>query len=226
MGQISATEKVTHGKAHTRYRLADGTIVPGVTTVLGVLNKPALVPWANKLGLQGIDTRNYVDELARIGTLAHALIEADLGAPAPDLTVYSPEEIDRAENALLSYYEWKRHHTIEARLIEHPMVSEEHRYGGTIDCYALVDGVPTLLDFKTSKAIYAEHIHQVAAYWLLLQEHDYHAEQVRILQVGRTEDEGFTERVLPASRLDPHWRVFEHALAIYQLQQGLKKEAV
>ena len=27
-------------KVHTVYRLADGTKVPGVTTVLGVINKP------------------------------------------------------------------------------------------------------------------------------------------------------------------------------------------
>ena len=40
--------------AHTQYKLVDGTKVPSVTTVLGILNKPALVKWANNLGLQGI----------------------------------------------------------------------------------------------------------------------------------------------------------------------------
>ena len=41
--------------AHIRYKTTDGTIVPGVTTILGILNKPALVRWANQLGLRGID---------------------------------------------------------------------------------------------------------------------------------------------------------------------------
>jgi len=49
-------------KAHTRYYLADGTLVPGSTTVCGVLNKPALVRWANQLGLQGIDSTKYTDK--------------------------------------------------------------------------------------------------------------------------------------------------------------------
>ena len=36
-------------KTHQRYYDKAGTMLPGVTTILGVLNKPALVPWANKL---------------------------------------------------------------------------------------------------------------------------------------------------------------------------------
>jgi len=62
-------------KAHQRYRTSDGTIVPGVTTVIGILNKPALVKWANDLGLRGIDSASYVDETARIGTLAHEMVQ-------------------------------------------------------------------------------------------------------------------------------------------------------
>ncbi len=42
-------------KVHTRYKLKNGLLVPGVTTVTGVLDKPALIIWANRLGLQGID---------------------------------------------------------------------------------------------------------------------------------------------------------------------------
>ena len=61
-------------RAHTIYKLEDGTKVPGVTTVLGILNKPALVKWANNLGLQGIDSNKYRDEMADIGTLAHQMI--------------------------------------------------------------------------------------------------------------------------------------------------------
>src|SRR5439155_21898181 len=52
-------------KAHVRYYTSKGEQVPGVTTILSVLNKPALVSWANRMGLQGIDTHKYVDEAAR-----------------------------------------------------------------------------------------------------------------------------------------------------------------
>ena len=92
-------------KAHIRYRLADKTIVPGVTTVLNLLSKPALVPWANKMGLQGIDTSKYVDDKADIGTLAHAIITDKLTGKETDTSDYSKNQIDLAENSCLSFWE-------------------------------------------------------------------------------------------------------------------------
>ena len=64
-------------KAHTRYRLTDGTIVPGVTTVTGSQlgwNKQVLINWANRIGLTEIDSTKYKDDKADIGTLAHQMI--------------------------------------------------------------------------------------------------------------------------------------------------------
>lgn len=79
--QMAKTEAriAARAKPHTIYRTADGKRVPGVTTVLGIMNKPALVKWANTLGLQGIDSSAYVDETARVGTLAHEMIQEYLG---------------------------------------------------------------------------------------------------------------------------------------------------
>ena len=64
-----------HVKQHTVYKLKDGTRVPSVTTYLKVLDKSNyLVPWANKLGMAGIDSTKYRDEKARIGSLPLSLI--------------------------------------------------------------------------------------------------------------------------------------------------------
>ena len=48
--------------AHTIYKLANGDIVPGVTTITGRISKPFLVKWANNLGLEGIDYDKYMSE--------------------------------------------------------------------------------------------------------------------------------------------------------------------
>ena len=69
-------EQISRSKVHTVYKTGDSIRVPSVTTILGVLSKPALIPWANRLGLQGIDSSKYVDRLATIGTLAHYWIES------------------------------------------------------------------------------------------------------------------------------------------------------
>ena len=65
-------------KAHQQYRLKDGTIVPGVTTPLGILAKPGLVPWAWNLGREGLDYRKVSEKGMDIGSLAHMMIECDL----------------------------------------------------------------------------------------------------------------------------------------------------
>lgn len=210
-------ENVRAAKAHTRYKTSDGKQVPGVTTILGVLNKPALVKWANNLGLQGIDSSRYVDKMASIGTLAHYMIQCHLAGEVPDFSAYSPEEIEKANNSLKSYHAWESQHTLKPLLCEAPLISERYRFGGTIDCYCTLNGITTLLDFKTSKAIYPEHIVQVAAYRMLLREHGYPTEVVRVLQIGRDESEGFSERVVIETA--DHWRVFELCREIYDLKR-------
>lgn len=206
-------------KVHTVYRLADGTKVPGVTTVLNAtINKPALIKWANQLGLQGYDSTSYVDATARIGTLAHCMIQAYLGGPEWDSSAYTKEEIDTAENAVLSFYEWERQtgHKMETVAIEMPVVSETFGYGGTVDWLGYIDGKLWLMDIKTSKGLFPEHEYQVSAYDRALFELGYEVAGVRLLRVGRSEDEVFDDHVLSNVQLNAGWKVFTSALDLYK----------
>lgn len=214
-------EKVARAKTHIQYRLRDKTRVAGVTTFLSVLAKPALKYWANKLGLSGVDVRKYVDELAEAGKLAHQIVADHLRGQRTDTSEHSKVNIDRAENAFLSYLTWEKGKAIEPILIETPLVSEKYRYGGTIDCYCKIDGVLTLLDFKTSKALYPEMSTQVVAYRQLLIEHGHTVETCQILRIGRTEEEGF--EIQTVGNIDTHWELFKHCLGIYELQKLIKK---
>ena len=223
--QPPATPQTDFGKkvmAHTRYRTSAGKQVPGVTTVLGVLNKPALVAWANRLGLEGIDSRSYTDEAAAVGKLAHALIECELKGEDPDLSDFSQAQIDRAQFGVEAFHTWRAAHQLEPVLVEASIVSDEFGFGGTIDCVAVLDDVLTLLDFKTSSGIYDEHKFQVSAYWRLLKEAGYEIKGARILKIGRTEGEGLEEHTITGRQILHGWRIFEHCLEIYQLRKGAK----
>ncbi|GAI85683.1 unnamed protein product, partial [marine sediment metagenome] len=55
---------------HRPYHLADGAIIPSVTTILSILDKPGLPHWAWDLGRQGLDYREIRDAAGRVGTLA------------------------------------------------------------------------------------------------------------------------------------------------------------
>ena len=131
-------------KAHIQYRSAiefqkngKGKRFPGVTTVCGILAKPALIKWANNLGLKGIDSTKFVDDKAAIGTLGHAFITDKMQGKETDTDDYTANQIDRAENCLLSYLEWNKGHAVEPILVEEPLVSEALRFGGTADMFAV-----------------------------------------------------------------------------------------
>ncbi|MHB9110430.1 MAG: hypothetical protein ACYDCO_25540 [Armatimonadota bacterium] len=220
-----STNAPARARQHTVYRLADGTRVPGVTTVLNCLEKPGLVPWSNKLGLDGIKVSEYKDELAQIGTLAHHLIICDLTGQTPDVREYTPAQQDQAAQSIASWLAWRKVHTIEPILTEAPLVSEVYRYGGTLDLFAYIDGEPTLADLKTAKAIYSEMRTQVVAYSRLIAEHAMRLNlplcgAIKIIRVGREPGEGFEE--CPVDHSGARWELFLHCLAIYGLLKAVK----
>jgi len=206
-------------KIHTIYKTKEGKRVPSVTTILGILNKPALLHWAWQLGVDGLDYREVRDQAADIGTLGHYLIMCHLKGQKPDTAGYSPQDLDKAETCLIKYWDWEKENPIEPILVEQILVSEQYGYGGTIDCLAKLNGNLMLIDHKTGRAIYDEMFLQLAAYKQLLAEHGYFITSARILRIGRDENEGFEVR--EAGDLNKHFAIFCHCLEIYKLQSEL-----
>ena len=201
-----------------RYRLEDGTVVPGVTTVTGLLSKPSLVRWANKLGLEGIDSSLVTEQSARIGTLAHAMIRASLLGESFDPDLTDPEELQQAEEAFRCFLRWREGHSLRPILCETSLVSAKLRYGGTPDCYCILDGEPVLLDFKTGKRIYDEYFVQLAAYARLLQEQGYPVRELRVLRLCRSEEDCEERSV---TEQEKWFLLFENLLNIYYLRKDL-----
>jgi len=211
-------------KPHIRYKLKDGTIVPGVTTVTGELgwNKQVLVSWANKLGLQGIDSAKFVDDKAQIGTLAHQMVLDHFRKVETDTSDFTANQISAAENCLISYHAWEKGKTVEPILIEEPLVSEVMSFGGTPDFYGKIDGVLTLCDYKTGKGIYPEYFVQVAGGYLrLLSEHGHKVEQIIILNIPRSEDESFMVKPIPITKWEVAQAIFDNCLETYRLKKQL-----
>jgi len=208
-------------RTHTVYRLADGKRVPGTTTITGVLNKPALVPWANKIGLQGIEVGKYVDELASIGTLIHYLVECHIKKQDPELGDYTPNQIDTAENGFLKYLEWEKRNKPKVIASELQLVSETKKYGGTIDSIMEINGKLVLIDFKSSKGVFPDHHLQVAGGYLPLAiEAGYDVKEASILRIGRDETEGFD--FISCPNLILNIQKFELCRQIYEINKKLK----
>jgi len=211
-------------KSHKVYKDNDGVRLSGVTTIINsVLAKPALIYWAWDLGTKGIDFRKFRDDKAEIGTLSHYFIMCYLKNEEPDTDDYTKKQIDQAENSMLSFLEWEKNHPLKPIFIEKSLVSEKYKFGGTFDIFAEIIGENCLIDIKTGKRIYEEYFYQLAAYNLLLEEHEHKVDSARILNIPRTEDESFQDQKVGS--LEKEKEIFLHCLAIYNLrkQKGGKK---
>ncbi len=206
-------------KAHTQYKLNSGTAVVGVTTVLQLLAKPALVEWAYKCGCQGIDIHKIREQATDIGSLTHYLILCELKGQTPDVSTYSQKDYETARNALKSYHAWRKANTVEPIAVETPMVSEKWGYGGTFDLYASVNGMPTVIDFKTSTGLWAEYSYQIGAYYELIHENLGIAPQGKLIRINKGNNDDF--EVKTVTPIEQYFNVFKHLLRVYTLQREL-----
>lgn len=171
----------------------EGKFVPGVTSILRVLDKPALVQWSANCAVEYI-SKAYVNlreqggeieptaflsvcqeaktahrrisrDAADIGSEVHAFAEAVLADRNASLPA-NPQAAKGAE-ALLT---WVDAHTIEPIHQERMVFSRKHFYAGTVDLFGKIDGELCVLDFKTSSGLYAEMLLQLAAYAVALED--------------------------------------------------------
>ena len=206
-------------KQHTVYKQKAGNRVAGITGITKYLtNAQVLIQWANKLGLEGIEVRKYVDELAMIGTCVHYKIECDLLETAPDLGNFTGNQLAKADEIMTKFYEWKKQRKLITIAMEEPLVSELFPFGGTGDWYGLENDILTYIDFKTAKGCYLEHKVQAVACTKLWEEHTNELPKVaKILRIGRDMDEGFEEIIVPEDMKKPMWECFTKLTHVNEL---------
>lgn len=209
-------------KAHIQYRLKSGTLVPGTTTVLSLLAKPALVEWAYRCGREGIDIHKVRDNSADIGTLVHAMILGCYTGEVPDLSEYSLSDIAKANNSLQSFHAWANINAIKPLYAEQPLISETFGFGGTPDLCGTrqSDNALILCDFKSGKGIYDEYSIQLGAYGQLVYENmGKWPDKALILRVNTGDNDDFEVRTV--SHMDRCWDLFRHLLMVYKLSKEL-----
>ena len=155
------------GTAHKPYYSPNGDRVPSVTTILGVVDKN-LANWANKLGLEGKSLSDESTNTMGIGTLLHGYIEGMFRNDDVDDSGFTEEQKEIAQKCFGKFSIWASGHQIVPLSLEHSLTSD--RYGGTMDAILEIDGVVTIMDWKTSKSIYPEYFAQLSAYYNLLED--------------------------------------------------------
>lgn len=217
-------------------RLKDGSRVPSVTTILGRFKESGgLIQWAYKQGLEGLDINKTRDEAGNAGSLAHDLIEADIldadpKLPSAEQLKMSEEDyaiaLVRANRAFGAFRRWRRSVSLEVLWTELPLVSETHRFGGTIDAVAVVGGCMSIADWKSSGKIWPEYLVQVAAYRFLWEEANPEPEnKIKSIHLVRVDKEfaSFAHHSWEIEVIDIAWSAFALMLPLYRLDAILKK---
>jgi hypothetical protein len=148
---------------------------------------------------------------ATIGTAVHAGIEWALRNRLGEDAGPEPRLPDAAVWAVESWKDWAKSVALEPLAIERTVYCEVCGYAGTLDLYARVSGVPTVLDWKSGKAIYPEAFLQNIAYR--------HAATRR----GMFSTQGLIVR-LPKYQNDPAWEAMPvpEALTVEDFRAALR----
>jgi hypothetical protein len=165
-----------------RYYTIDGKKVPSVTTILNVINKPQLIPWAVRT------TRDYIKQELFAFKRADSLKDLDLDG----LLAKSAKEHDRVRNAaadkgiavhssiasyvgaksnvanndpaVIAFRDWQESSQFVPIASERLVFSQEHGFAGTADLIGTLNDKLALLDIKTGRGVYPEYKLQLAAY--------------------------------------------------------------
>lgn len=232
--QIYDGELVFNEKGRNRYTY-NGVPVPGVTTILGNIAKPQLIPWAARMAsehfLKSVQGgRTDYDVIAEESTKAHGKVLKDAGAIGTNVHAYAeahfkglalPELLtDQAKLGVEAFHKWLDAHKIEVLASERLVYSKEHHYAGTCDFVANVDGVLSVGDIKTGSGIYHDHRFQTAAYQHAMQEEKGMKFEVRwIIRFDKKTGE-FEAK--PFYNFDLDFQGFRAALTLHRTFQAIK----
>lgn len=182
-----------------RYYITPIGILPSVTTILSVLDKPLLKQWiANssvdyifeelqkyKIATGDIDfnDENIIkifkdakglyeqkrQKSADIGSIVHNIIEKYIKSNGN----YNPTDEDfqteKAKNSFNSFLMWVKEFNFQP-LKSEIFVYSKLGYAGTLDCIGFLNNKKYLIDFKTSKDFYESFPLQLSAYFYAYEE--------------------------------------------------------
>jgi genome maintenance exonuclease 1 len=152
-----------------RYLTLDGNAYPSVTTVLGVLSRESIAQWRAKVGEE--EANKISLKATTRGTAVHSIIEKYMNNE-PD---YAEGFLPHVVQSLHNLKPLIDKHVTKVYGQEVPLYSDHLKLAGTCDAIVVWDGVPTIVDWKTSrrpkkKANISSYFMQLAAYAVMWEE--------------------------------------------------------
>jgi hypothetical protein len=157
--------------------------------------------------------KRELEKAADIGTQAHKKIEWMLRKQLGQMVGPEPKTSEKAAWAVMAFEDWARSVDLKVLLIEQRVYSVTNETAGTLDLYALVNGVPTVADWKTSKAIYKEALIQNAFY------------RKALLEMGHGDPQAGLVLRLPKVDTDPQFEAIDVDQRAHEMYDIPKEQA-
>ena len=158
--------EVENGANGRRYLSPEGNKYPSITTVLSVLSRAGIAEWRARVGEE--EANKVSHRASTRGTAVHDLVEKYLdNEELPEVLPHITASLSNLKPSL------SRIGKIYAQ--EAPLYSKHLGVAGRVDCVGEYDGVPSIIDFKTSKKIkkkewVTSYFMQEAAYAIMWEE--------------------------------------------------------
>ena len=127
------------------YETPEGNFYPSITTVLSTRNKEGLFKWRERVGN---DVANYVARTAAVrGTHVHHMCEDYINNDFDE---------EKHKKKFLPYTLFTQLRDSALQKIDNVyaqecgLYSDKYKVAGRVDCIAEYDGIPSIIDFKTS----------------------------------------------------------------------------
>jgi hypothetical protein len=173
---------------------------PTVTQLLNLLDKPGLMKWANKIGLQGIALDEYRKKCLRKGTSLHKQTENFINSG------------EAFEN------QWAQDNCIKfldgVTVLEMESPVETDHYVGRYDIKYENNGEIFIGDFKSSKGVYLENVLQLIAYSA--------AEDIDNISI--IEIPSFKQKIIKVKDRKPFIEILKSLSTIYEMKELVSYE--
>lgn len=165
--------------------------MPGTTWVIGSncgWSKDGLMRWANQQGLKGINLKDArqspAKKAADVGTVVHEMIDKVLCDQDPepvfeathDVVDFSDAMREQARAGFQSFRRWRAGSTLQIIATEAWGVDEGYQTGFCLDALGVEPDLDdpsklhlALVDWKSSKGTYSDHVIQAAAYTVFVE---------------------------------------------------------
>lgn len=231
----------------------NGKSVYGVTSVTGVLDKPALIYWAVNQAVEYLEAnlqagkaldevqiknllegartahRQKKDKAADIGTLIHDWVASYVKAISEKKTPPKRPVNKEMKNAIDGFFKWAKANKLQIIKSEQKIYHNKYKYAGTLDLEGLVNGKRTVIDIKTGNALYPEAFLQASAY-LKAREQEMNKKYPGGVIILRLSKEDPTKHIsaFEAQKdedVNTHFKCFLYCLGIYRWKVEQKRQA-